>query len=61
MSLDIFDHKYEFDENKLIASGANSKIYRIRDKKSKTEYVLKKLEKIMNLFQERMKKSLKII
>ena len=38
-----FDEKYEYIENDPIRSGAYGHIYRIRDKKLKTQYVLKKL------------------
>ncbi len=37
--------KYEFIDSNPITSGSFSKIYRIRDKKLKTEYILKKLRK----------------
>ena len=40
-----FDKKYEYIENEPIGGGAYSLIYRIRDRVSKTEYVLKKLRK----------------
>ena len=40
-----FDEKYEYIENDPISSGAYGHVYRIRDKKLKTEYVLKKLRK----------------
>ena len=40
-----FDKKYEYIENEPIAGGAYGFVYRIRDKKLKTEYVLKKLRK----------------
>ena len=44
--MSAFEKKYEFIENDPIASGAFGNIYRIRDKKVKTEYVLKKLRKV---------------
>ena len=40
-----FEKKYEYIENDPINSGAYGYIYRIRDRKVKTEYVLKKLRK----------------
>ena len=40
-----FDKKYEYIENDPISSGGYGFIYRIRDRKVKTEYVLKKLRK----------------
>ena len=40
-----FDEKYEYIDNDPISSGAYGHVYRIRDKKLKTEYVLKKLRK----------------
>ena len=40
-----FDKKYEYIGNNPISSGGYGFIYRIRDKKVKTEYVLKKLKK----------------
>ena len=40
-----FDEKYEYIENEPIAGGAYGFVYRIRDKKLKTEYILKKLRK----------------
>jgi serine/threonine protein kinase len=40
-----FDEKYEYIENESIDGGAYGLIYRIRDRVSKTEYVLKKLRK----------------
>ena len=41
----IFSQKYEFINKDPIKKGAFGDIYRIRDKKVKTEYVLKKLRK----------------
>ena len=40
-----FEKKYEYIENDPINGGAYGNIYRIRDRKVKTEYVLKKLRK----------------
>ena len=40
-----FKEKYEYIENDPIYSGGFGQIYRIRDKKVKTEFVLKKLRK----------------
>ena len=40
-----FEKKYEYIENDPINGGAYGYIYRIRDRKVKTEYVLKKLRK----------------
>ena len=40
-----FNQKYEFIDTKPLISGGYGKIYRIKDKKVKTEYVLKKLTK----------------
>ena len=40
-----FEEKYEYIENESIDGGAYGLIYRIRDRVSKTEYVLKKLRK----------------
>jgi serine/threonine protein kinase len=40
-----FEEKYEYIDNDPISSGAYGHVYRIRDKKLKTEYVLKKLRK----------------
>ena len=40
-----FEKKYEYIENDPISNGAYGNIYRIRDRKVKTEYVLKKLRK----------------
>ena len=40
-----FDEKYEYIDKDPISSGAYGHVYRIRDKKLKTEYVLKKLRK----------------
>ena len=39
------NYKYEFIDKKALYSGGYGKIYRIRDKKVKTEFVLKKLKK----------------
>ena len=41
----IFAQKYEFIDKDPIKKGVFGDIYRIRDKKVKTEYVLKKLRK----------------
>ena len=40
-----FEQKYEYVKHDPISSGSYGNIYRIRDKKVKTEYVLKKLRK----------------
>ena len=40
-----FKEKYEYIEEKPINSGGYTQIYRIRDKKVSTEYVLKKIRK----------------
>ena len=40
-----FEEKYEYIDMDPISSGAYGHVYRIRDKKLKTEYVLKKLRK----------------
>ena len=40
-----FEQKYEYIKHDPISSGSYGNIYRIRDKKVKTEYVLKKLRK----------------
>ena len=40
-----FFNKYEFINNNPIASGGYGQIYKIRDKKVKTEFILKKLTK----------------
>ena len=45
MKTTTFNEKYEYIDNKPIIAGAYGQIYRIRDKKVKTEYVLKKLRK----------------
>ena len=41
----MFNEKYEYIDNAPIRRGAYGDIFRIRDKKVKTEYVLKKLRK----------------
>ena len=41
----VLNEKYEFIDKKASALGAFGEIYRIRDKKVKTEFVLKKLKK----------------
>ena len=41
----VLNEKYEFIDKKARALGAFGEIYRIRDKKVKTEFVLKKLKK----------------
>ena len=41
----IFNEKYEFIDKDFIKRGAYGDIYRIRDKKVKTEYILKTLRK----------------
>ncbi len=41
----IFNEKYEFIDKDFIKRGAYGDIYRIRDKKVKTEYILKALRK----------------
>ena len=46
MNSNSFKEKYEYIEEEPIKSGAFGQIYRIRDKKIKTEYVLKKLRKV---------------
>ena len=47
MKLKIFNFykKYEYIEDEPITGGAFGQIYRIRDKKVKTEFVLKKIRK----------------
>ena len=40
-----FEQKYEYIKHDPISSGSYGNIYRIKDKKVKTEYVLKKLRK----------------
>ena len=40
-----FDKKYEYIETDPISNGAFGNVYRIRDRKVKTEYILKKLRK----------------
>ena len=46
MLMDTIKKKYNIHE--LIGSGAFGRIYRITDKKDKTEYILKELTKINN-------------
>ena len=41
----VLNEKYEFIDKKACISGSFGEIYRIRDKKVKTEFVLKKLKK----------------
>ena len=41
----VLNEKYEFIDKKARASGSFGEIYRIKDKKVKTEFVLKKLKK----------------
>ena len=43
--MNAFEQKYEYVKHDPISSGSYGNIYRIRDKKVKTEYVLKKLRK----------------
>ena len=45
MKKNTFEEKYEYIENEPITSGGYGLIYRIRDKKVSTEYVLKKIRK----------------
>ena len=45
MKTTTFKEKYEYIDDEPITGGAYGQIYRIRDKKVKTEYVLKKLRK----------------
>ena len=45
MSSTDFKEKYEYIDDEPITGGAYGQIYRIKDKKVKTEYVLKKLRK----------------
>ena len=45
MKTNTFKEKYEYIEDEPINGGGYGQIYRIRDKKVKTEYVLKKLRK----------------
>ena len=45
MNKTTFTDKYEYIEEEAVANGGYGQIYRIRDKKVKTEYVLKKLRK----------------
>ncbi len=43
--MNVFEEKYEYVKHDPISNGSYGNIYRIRDKKVKTEYVLKKLRK----------------
>ena len=45
MLIDVIKEKYDVDD-KVISSGGFGRIYKIRDKKVKTEYILKELVKI---------------
>ena len=45
MKTNTFKEKYEYIEDEPISGGGYGQIYRIRDKKVKTEYILKKLRK----------------
>ncbi len=45
MQTTTFNEKYEYIEDEPITGGAFGQIYRIRDKKVKTEFVLKKIRK----------------
>ena len=48
MSKDLIKQKYEFnEEDDPISSGTFGQVYKIKDKKVKTEYVLKKIRKII--------------
>ena len=49
MSKALIKQKYEFnEEDDPISSGTFGQVYKIRDKKVKTEYVLKKIRKIVS-------------
>ena len=43
--MNAFEQKYEYIERDPIGSGSYGNIFRIKDKKVKTEYILKKLRK----------------
>ena len=45
MKTTTFNEKYEYMDDEPINADAYGQIYRIRDKKVKTEYILKKLRK----------------
>ncbi len=45
MELTVFDEKYKYINNKPIDKGEFGEIYRIKDIKVKTEYILKKIKK----------------
>ena len=45
MNKTTFTDKYEYIEEEAVANGGYGQIYRIRDKKVKTVYILKKLRK----------------